>query len=384
MNKTITLLVLLCAAAPLVASGASPQPAAPTNAAVTKPAVDNLFTNLVAKGKGIAITQSDLDEEYLRVKSVFAQQNRPPPSEAQVLDSIINKQLILALATDADKAKGKESFEAMIKRIKTAQKISEEEFNKSLGMQLMLTGLTRDQWEKQNIEQHTLPLVVEREVKVTATEDEAKAYFAENSASFEHPETARMGHILFLTRDQSTNAELPEDKKAAKKKLAEAVLKRAQAGEDFAKLAKENSDDPAAKDTGGELTISPGMLQNLPQMEAAIFALKTNQVSELIPVPYGYHIAKLYEKTPAKKETYAGLDTKTVFTKPDGDTASVRDVLVERARQKLIKGYLQQLQKNADVQILDEKLKVLDEPEPVAAPAAAGATPPAAKSPATK
>ena len=88
-------------------------------------------------------------------------------------------------------------------------------------------------------------------------------------------------------RDQTTGAELPEDQKKAKRKLADDLLKRARAGEDFAKLAKEYSEDPGSKEKGGEYPPFPRG-QMVPEFEAAAFSLNTNQVSDVVTTSYGY------------------------------------------------------------------------------------------------
>ena len=54
----------------------------------------------------------------------------------------------------------------------------------------------------------------------------------------------RASHILLITHDPKTSAELPPEQKAAKRKQIEDLLKRARAGEDFAKMVKEYSEDP--------------------------------------------------------------------------------------------------------------------------------------------
>lgn len=81
------------------------------------------------------------------------------------------------------------------------------------------------------------------------------------------------------------------DPKAQRQK-AEDVLKRARAGEDFAALAKQYSDDPGSKEKGGDLGWF-GHGQMVKQFEDAAFALKDNQISDIIETPFGYHIIKV-------------------------------------------------------------------------------------------
>ena len=371
------LLVLLGAVAPFLLWSASSATAGPTNGAAVGAAVTaaGLFTNaIVAKGKGVSVSRSELDEELIRIKSLMAAQGRALPEDApaverQVLDDLISRQLLLSKSTEADKSKAKDQFEASLQKFKTAGKLTDEEFNQRLSQQLRIQDLTRQQWEQQSIERAMLPIVLQRELKIDITTDEARKFYDENPAKFEQPEMVRAAHILISTRSTDPAAalsggrpkttELSDDQKAAKKKLAEDLLKRARAGEDFAKLAKEYSEDPGSKENGGEYTFPRG--QMMPEFEAAAFSLNTNQISDIVATTYGYHIIKLYEKIPAKKIDF------------DKEASDIKDYLAQREIQKQFPTYVQGLRKDAGVQILDERLKSVELPAPSEAGGAAKA-----------
>ena len=95
--------------------------------------------------------------------------------------------------------------------------------------------------------------------------------------------------------------QIPEDvlssmNEEAKKK-AEDILKRALAGEDFAALARENSEDPGSKDNGGEYDFIPrGSF--VPEYEDVVFnkGLQNGQIyPELVETTFGWHIIKRIE-----------------------------------------------------------------------------------------
>ncbi len=244
---------------------------------------------------------------------------------------------------------------------------NDEDFDKAVSRQLF-GGETLDQWKKQRVDQMTIPVVLERELKVNITDDDIKKFYDDpaNISDFEQPEMVRASHILLLTQDPTTHEPLPADKKAEKKKEMEDILKQAKSGTDFAELAKKYSEDPGSKDKGGEYTFPRGRM--VKEFEDTAFSMKTNEISDIIETSYGYHIIKLSEKIPAKK-----VDLSEV---KDG----IKEHLVQEQFQKLVPPFTSKMVKDADIKIMDDKLKNTDfsieAPKNNEAPAAAPVTAP--------
>lgn len=346
---TALLTATVCAFSASAQTNAEP---AQTNAATpTTPA--NKFVQLfgddvVAKGKGVEVKRSQLDTAMTSIRSSAAArgQNIPPEFEKtverQVLERLIQVQLLLNKATEADKAKGKEMADKRVSDM-IERAGSQENFDR----QLNSVGLTAAELRSKVTEEATAEAVVERELNVTVTDDEVKQYYDEHPAKFEQPEMVRAAHILLSTRDPKTNQPLSDEQKAAKHKEMEGILKRARAGEDFAKLAEEYSDDPGSKNNGGEYTFPRGRM--VPEFEAAAFSLKTNQISDIVTTQFGYHIIKLLEKIPAKKIEF------------DKVADNIKEGLTQQKMVKELPDYVAKLKKAADVQILDKDLQKVDD-----------------------
>jgi len=313
----------------------------------------------IAKGKGFEIKQSDLDEAMTGFRTAAAARGQTiSPAQLRIvklsmLNRLIDVQLLLQRATEADKAQGEQDFEKSLRELKAARKLTDAEFDQKLDVQLKLQGLTREKWDKQNIDQATIIAVLKRELDVKPTDADAKKLYDAHPADFEQPEMVHVAQIYLSTRDPATGAELSDTEKAAKEKEMEDILKRARAGENFKNLVEKYSEDPAAKENNGEYTFARG--QTPPEFEATAFSLNTNQISDIVTTSSGYHIIKLLEKIPAKTEPFAGLDTKIA----GNPTLTIRDILTAQDIQVDAPKYLLGLRKTADVEILDPDLKEL-------------------------
>ncbi|MFC3883806.1 peptidylprolyl isomerase [Bacillus songklensis] len=131
---------------------------------------------------------------------------------------------------------------------------------------------------------------------------------------------------------------LVQDEKTAKE-----VKAKLDKGEDFAKLAKEYSQDPGSAQKGGDLGyFGPGKM--VPEFEKAAYKLKVGEVSEPVKSSFGYHIIKVTDKKEVKpfKEMKGELEKEIKRSKLDPEK-------LQKAVEKEIKA--------AKVEVKDEDLK---------------------------
>jgi len=130
------------------------------------------------------------------------------------------------------------------------------------------------------------------EQEIVPTDDEIEIYYEDHQAEYDRPEEVRARHILFKITPGASDEE-----KQQVRERAEAVLARAKAGEDFAALATESSEDSTASQ-GGDLGLFRRGAMTKP-FEDAAFALEAGAISDIVETEFGLHIIKVEEKTEA-------------------------------------------------------------------------------------
>jgi parvulin-like peptidyl-prolyl isomerase len=361
----------------VISASASTQPAptvTPAAAATNsspEAAMKALFGDpTIVKAKGFEIKQSDLDQVLTGAKANAAAQGQqlPPEFSVAILNQLITIQSLLQKATPADRAAGAAEadvqFNGLMKRFG-----SSEAFERQLKAVGMTVGDLRAKATQEAVAKATL----KRELNITVTDDEAKAFYVKHAADFEQPEMAHVRHILLMTVDPETRMSLPTNSVAAKRKQADALLKQIRAGGDFAALAKQYSEDPGSKENGGELPEFPRG-QMVPEFESTAFSMTNNQVSDVVTTQFGYHIIQMINLTPAKK--YALTDTLPQVNKTVAEICK-SEVEAQKIKE-LAPDYVKKLRADLGVEIVDPSLKALDESvraQADAAPAAGMASP---------
>jgi peptidyl-prolyl cis-trans isomerase D len=127
--------------------------------------------------------------------------------------------------------------------------------------------------------------MVKYRVEMTADDNELQEFYNEHAEEYRLPEQVTAQHILFKTEGKT-----PEQIEAIRKKATD-VLMRAKNGEDFAKLAREFSEDSSAS-RGGDLgTFQRGAM--VAPFEQAAFGLGPGAISDLVTTQFGFHIIKV-------------------------------------------------------------------------------------------
>ncbi len=303
--------------------------------AVPPAGANALFPAVVAKVNGKAVLGRDLEQlvrgELARIGSPEWKNLREDyrgQLTLEALTSLISTKLLYQKAVASGvKATDLEIQAEMQKISKNFQ--SDAEMNAALASQQM----DRAALQKQVAQTVAISKFIEENVtkKVAVTPDEAGKYYAAHPSDFQHPDIVRSSHILIRPAGDT-----PEQDNLAKQR-AESILARVNKGEDFAKLARENSVDSSASQ-GGDIGFNTKD-SLAPEYANAIFSMPVGSV-KLVKSSFGYHIIKVTDK---KKEGLSTLDEVK-----DQLTAFLKD---QKGQEELTK-LVNQLRDQAKVEIL--------------------------------
>ncbi len=318
-------------------------PAKASDDEIIPPATPNaLFPAVVARVNGKAVLGRDLEGLIRRELASIGSpewKNLREEYRGQLvvthLTGLINSKLLyqkaMASGTKLTDAEVQTEMAKLAKNYK-----SDAEFNTALASQ----NTDRATLEKGLYETLTISRYVEETInkKIAVTQEDLSKYYSENTAQFSHPEIVRTSHIMIRPAGDTAEQD------AIAKERAEALLARAKKGEDFAKLARENSVDGSAS-KGGDLGFSTKEGLGAEYGEAA-FSMSVGDV-RVVKTQYGYHVVKVTGK---KGEGLATLDEiKTELTE------FLKDQKAQTELTKLVNG----LRENAQIEIMVQVGQIL-------------------------
>jgi peptidyl-prolyl cis-trans isomerase C len=300
----------------------------------TKSATSN--KGKVASVNGTAISQEQFDRAWAPYKQQIDAQPKGTVSNEQltqvktrVLDTLIATELL----TQESQKSGVAVNETEVNKAYDEQKAqfkTDAEFQAALKQYNFTEAGFKKQIKQQiGIQQFIVKKFAQN---TTISDEEVKKYYDDNPDKFKQDAQVKVSHIMIMISSDADQAKKDE----AKKKIGEA-LKRVKAGEDFAVVAKEVSEDTGSKDGGGDLDyLSKG--QTPQAFEDAAFALKQGEISDIVETPNGFHIIKVTDKKDAKTITY------------DESKEEVRSALKSNKINSDINKYLAELKKTAKIE----------------------------------
>ncbi len=137
---------------------------------------------------------------------------------------------------------------------------------------------------------------------VSFTEDDLRKYYAENASRYGVPEERRASHILVKVERSA-----PADERAKAKAKAEELLAQVRKNPaSFAEIAKKNSQDEGSAVNGGDLDFF-GRGAMVKEFDAAVYAMKQGEISNLVETDFGYHIIQLTGTRGGEKKPFEAV-----------------------------------------------------------------------------
>ena len=315
---------------PAVLLGLCFSPAA--NAAQT-PAPGGMFPEVVARVNGQPISGRDLES---MVRRQLASIGNPEWSDLREqyrneliyagATSLINSRLLYEKAVASGSKAADSEVDAEVQAYAKSFS-SDAEMNTALARQF----LDRESLKQQLGQDITIAKYLNSFADtVTIAPEEVSKYYAENPEMFAHPDLIRASIIMLRSEEKS-------ELDAQVKERADSLLGRAKKGEDFSKLARENSEDATASEGGDIGYAAKDGLET--DFANAVFSMSVGEI-RLIKVRSDYHVVKLTDK---KTEGVAPLEDVR-----EQLTAAMKQ---EKAQAEMV-NLINQLQEQAKIEIL--------------------------------
>jgi peptidyl-prolyl cis-trans isomerase C len=324
---------------PVPAVGTNQIPPAVSGSSASSAA--SAFVDKQADAKGIAVSvdgkilkKSELESNVKeRIKMLKAK--IPADKQKEIVESDVKKRLVneFIMRTLLINEIAKRKIEVSDQEIKIAtdkikaslppnKKLDEFLKENKLSKEDIVLGVKVQKFLKMEIGNNAKP-----------TQKEISKFYKDNRDKlFVAPESAHVRHILVAV-NKGDNDRI----KAAKKEKIENLRKQLLKGDDFAEVARKNSDCPS-KEAGGDLNfIRRG--QTVKPFEDAAFSQEKNVIGPVITTEYGYHVIQVLERKPAKTIAFDEVKSK------------ISAYLEQQKQSKAFNAILQKLKENAKIAI---------------------------------
>ena len=229
-----------------------------------------------------------------------------------------------------------------------------------LNTNLKKIGISANQFKADLKEEIKMKKLAKELGSSDVSDAEAQKFYNDNAAKFKYPDRVRASHILIsanpaeiaeIVKSDPKNKELTEsqlndkvnEEMNAKKAKAEKILAQAKADTtQFAKLAKENSDDTTTAVKGGDLGFFAAQ-EMVPEFSKAAFALRPNSVSGVVQTQFGYHIIFVTDRMAAGQEPFEKVKNE------------IKGYLSNQKQLQLVDNLVESMKKNAKVEFVNKE-----------------------------
>ncbi|RZL28334.1 MAG: peptidyl-prolyl cis-trans isomerase, partial [Rubrivivax sp.] len=201
---------------------------------------------------------------------------------------------------------------------------------------------------------------------VSFTEEDLRKYYDENATRYGVPEERRASHIL-IKAERSAPA---EERAKAKAKAEELLAQVRKNPASFAEVARRNSQDEGSAVNGGDLDFF-GRGAMVKEFDAAVYAMKPGEISNIVETDFGFHIIQLTGARGGEKKSFESVRAEV--------ESEVRKQLAQRRYAEAAEQFGNLVYEQSDsLQPAADKLKLALQTATVQRQAPAGATGPLA------
>ena len=289
--------------------------------------------DVLARVNGEAVTKADFDR-LIKNREANANQSIPPERRDEIYRNTLDELVtytVLSQETRARKVTVSDAeVDSHVQQMR-ARFPNEEAFKKALDAR----GMTIEKLKEDTRVDISINKMVENEVASQAapSDTQVREFYDKNPEKFKQDEAVRASHILFRVDE---NADAATKKKAMDQ--AQAVLKEARAGADFAELAKKHSADGSAQQGGDLNFFTRG--QMVPAFDQAAFAMKPGEISDIVTTQFGYHIIKVTDHRAASTVPFEQV------------SGRIKEYLVEQQKQQKAGAFIESLKQKAKIEVL--------------------------------
>jgi peptidyl-prolyl cis-trans isomerase C len=303
-----------------------PDPRAPAAAPVPRE-----LPAIVARVNDEAIERWEV-EAAVREITVASLHPVPQAERDELVRAVLDRLVEHHLASQIARARGIAATDAEVDA--DLEQMRRDQPNEKLFEQgLAAAGITSEQLRHQRRLSLDMAKLIRAASSGPVTETSIAAYYRDNRDRFLLPETVTASHILIRVFPDST----AEQRDVARRRASD-ILSQILGGADFARTARDQSEDADTALSGGLLGSFPRG-QMPPSFEAAAFSIKPGEISELVETPLGFHIIRVDAHAAGRMQTL------------DDVRGDIRELLTTRAEQEALDRLIEEARRTAKIAI---------------------------------